>query len=196
MSHQELFERIAAVYPEDGEIMRSHHTVCEHGRFPFYQRFQLLRVVVHLPHKPVRFLYADDGTQLVKVASAQDVYEVNDREGLKLDASQVPAYLRFFLACTTTGLSALRLAEREEDALWVDAADYDSSLKPLKQQAMTLIHPALVTPLPDGGYRVVATAIEQRILKQLILRISVSGRVETDNQTVLLEDIPVPYMGF
>src|SRR5579872_2816896 len=97
MANEELIERIAAVNPGWVELIRAYTIRVERRPIPFYQRFQLLTVTVNVEGREMEFRYADDGTQLCVLRATPDhIYTVNRLEGLRLDAGQIPDYLRFF----------------------------------------------------------------------------------------------------
>lgn len=189
-----LLGRIAAAQPEQAETIRAHDWAAREEPTPFYGEVRVLHVLVRLPYKVLEFHYADDGRTARVLASPEDVYAVNRREQLRLPASHVPAYLRFFF-----GLFARKgpaIVEAANEARWFPLLDDETELKDRRAASEALIHPARVSPLPRGGYEAVATAIEQRTLLELVLAVSGDGQVVVAQRRTLVEGIPVPYLGF
>jgi len=159
---------------------------------PWYERFRLLKVLVRLPHKPVLFRYADDGQEIVLLGTSQAIYSVNAKEGLRLAANQVPAYLRYF--AENGEMSRTEIFEAPDEPRWLAAAAADPQMAQLKGAAQLLIHPVQVVPIGEA-FRAIATAIEDCQLLNLVLEVEADGRVREVSRSVLLEDVPVPYLG-
>jgi len=187
--------RITAVDPVHAETMGRQPTTLEVQPLPFYKRFRLLTANVSLPHKPLQFHYADDGTQAVYLSGApEEVYKVNTAEGLALTADQVAPYLRFFFSMA--GGPGRELVESPSDPPWLPASESDPPLKAKRAAASGKISPLQV--VPDGrGFRVTGTALQgdphftRADLVRLQLKVSPDGRVTIDTPTVLEENVPI-----
>jgi hypothetical protein len=187
--------RITAVDPVHAETMGRQPTTLEVQPLPFYKRFRLLTADVELPHKPLRFRYADDGTQAVYLSGApEEVYKVNHAEGLALTADQVVPYVRFFLS--VAGGPGRQLVERPSDVDWLPASENDPPLKAKRAAASGKIGPLQASPHGDG-FRVTGTAVQgdpyftHADLVRLQLKVSPDGRVTVDTPTVLEPALPV-----
>jgi hypothetical protein len=187
--------RIAAVDPVHAETMGRQPTTFEVQPLPFYRRFRLLTANVALPHRPLRFRYADDGSRAVTLnGTPEEVYQVNQAEGLALTADDVPAYVRFFL--DVAGGPGRELVESPSDPAWLPASDADPALKARRSAASGQIRPLQVSP--DGsGFRVTAIALQgdpnftRTDLVRLELRVSADGRITIAAPAVLQAEVPV-----
>ncbi len=189
MPNEEVIKRIAVVSPFWAETMREHPTRFEWQPIPFYSRFQLLVATVSLEFEDREFHYADDGSRLcVLRSSPEDVYEVNELEDLHLDAGQIPAYIRFFFDNLMS--PRLVIVDRSEEVPWFEPDLSDPDLRDLREQASSMIQPMRVTP--DGDeFRVTATALAGADLKAVELRAKRGGRIDLQEERVLVEDLPV-----
>src|SRR6185503_14811492 len=95
-------------------------------------------------------LYADSGSQLVYLSGKpEDLYRVNDLEGLSLGEGQVADYLRFFLATTTDAEGEEReLAQRPADLHWLPDTEQDPTLKAARSEASARLRPFAVSAAP------------------------------------------------
>jgi hypothetical protein len=187
--------RITAVDPVHAETMGQQPTTLEVEALPFYKRFRLLTANVALPHRPLRFRYADDGSRAVYLnGSPEAVYQVNAAEALALAADQVAPYLRFFL--DVAGGEGRQLVESAEDPAWLPASESDAALKARRAAATGQIRALQVAP--DGaGFRVTATVLQgdphftRADLVELPLTVGADGRVTLGTARVLQADVPV-----
>jgi hypothetical protein len=186
-----LLERIRAVDPVHADTMSRQPTTFTAEPLPFYRRFKLVRAAVSLPHRPLEFRYADDGEKAVPLTGKpEDVYRVNEAEGLALAEAQVADYVRFFVG-HTRGDEEREVAERPADLQWLPGTETDADLKAARARASGLLKPLAVSSA-GGGYRVTATVVEGRKLSELVLAVDVHGRVDVESARVLVPDLPVP----
>lgn len=186
-----LLERIRAADPVHADTMSRQPTTLTAEPLPFYRRFKLVRAAVSLPHRPLEFRYADDGAQAVPLTGKpEDVYRVNEAEGLALPEAQVADYVRFFVA-HTRGDEERAVAERPADLDWLSATETDADLKAARARASALLKPLAVSSA-GAGYRVTATVVEGKKLSELVLGVDTQGRVEVQSSKVLVPDLPVP----
>jgi hypothetical protein len=190
----QTLQRIEAVDPVHAGTIKEHRAATTFSRQPlgFYKRFQLVTVDVQLPHRALRFKYLDDGKVAVNVtpAAADDLYRVNQDESLSLDASQVPAYLRFFVENSEGGKR--RLVERAEDVQWLPATATDAALGAKKADAVKHLHAVKVVPSPEGFHTsAVVLASGQLVATESI--VSKNGKVLVVKQQAVAEALPVPF---
>ena len=187
-----LLERVRAADVVHGPSITDAATT-SHEDLPWYRRFRLLEVLLRLPHKPIVIRYADDGQEIVLLGSSYAIYGVNAREGLRLGAEHVSRYLRFFFA--NSEMARTQIVESPDEPMWLRHASEEPEMAQLKQVAQSLIRPMHVVPAGEGGYRVIITAIQDRRLLNMVLDVQADGRVSELSRSVLLENIPVPYLG-
>ncbi|HTS26638.1 MAG TPA: hypothetical protein VMH81_12250 [Bryobacteraceae bacterium] len=189
MANEEIIERIAEVNPVWAETMREHPTVFHWRPIPFYRKFQLLSATVNLRRRTAGYRYADDGSRLfILRATPEHIYQVNQLEGLQLDPSQVPDYVRFFFD-NLTG-PRIAIVERPEEAPWFEPPDDDPEIRARRADTASRIHPIRVTPEGDD-YRVEATGVAGSELVELDLGVKRDGHIDIRSQRTVLEDIPV-----
>jgi hypothetical protein len=185
-----LLERIRAADPVHADTMSRQPTTFTAVPLPFYRRFKLVRAAVSLPHRPLEFRYADDGARTVPLAGTpEDVYRVNEAEGLALAEAQVADYVRFFLAHTRCD-EEREVAERPADLHWLPGTETDADLKTARARASALLKPLAVSSA-GAGYRVTATVAEGNKLSELVIDVDAQGRVEVQSAKVLAADLPV-----
>lgn len=186
----ETLLRIAQVDPVHADTMSRQPTTFSVQPLSFYRRFKLLTADVMLPHRPIQFRYVDDGTQVVVLTGReQDLYAVNARESLSLEASQVPEYVRFFIA--NTGGTGRRVVETASDVPWRGDVDTSPELATKKAEATSRLKPLRVTPAAEG-FQAVALVLEDDTLHELTLDVRKDGHVETPRSQVVLSSLPVP----
>jgi len=195
MAKADLIKRIAAVDPVHAETMSENPTEFQLNPLPFYRRFQLLRATVDLPHKPIQVRYVDDGSRIIILQATPDrIYEINRVEDLRLEHGQISSYLHFFFE-NSSG-DPIHMVESEGDVNWLDASSQDPERKALREKAITLIHPAKITPLlGNQDYLVNATAIRGRNLTEISARVRQNGHVDILGERVLVPNAPVPEVG-
>ncbi|HLK65498.1 MAG TPA: hypothetical protein VKU19_18805 [Bryobacteraceae bacterium] len=190
MSDEELIERIAVVNPVWARLMRTNPTVFERQPVPFYHRFQLLSATVSLEDRDMEFHYADDGSRISILRATPDyVYAVNQQESLRLDAKDIPAYLRFFFDNVTE--PQITIVESTDEVPWISRVGSDPALQALKEQASAKIQPMRVAVSGADRFQVAATAMTGADLKELELTVQRDGRVDVTNERVVVEDLPV-----
>ncbi len=187
----QLLQRIAQVDPVHADTMSRTPTVFTTQELSFYKKYRLVKVEVRLPHRPLQFRYADDGAQAVNLlsGSTQAIYRVNEEEALALDASQVPEYLKFFVAHAEGGKR--KVVERAEDIFWLRATSTDKALGDKKADAVSKLKPVSVSTT-DKGFETVALLQEDKQLSECTYLVSKSGRVQVLEQQVVVENLPVP----
>jgi hypothetical protein len=185
-----LPERIRAADPVHADTMSRRPTALTAEPIPFYRRFKLVRAVVSLPHRPLEFRYSDDGVQAVPLTgNPQDVYRVNEAEGLALAEAQVADYVRFFVV-HTRGDEEREVAERPADLHWLPGTETDADLKAARARASALLKPLAVASA-GAGYRVTATVVEGNTLSEVVMGVDARGRVEVQSSKVLAASLPV-----
>ncbi|RKG72120.1 hypothetical protein D7W79_29450 [Corallococcus exercitus] len=189
----ETLQRIERVDPVHAGTIQQNLAATAFTRQPlgFYQRFQLVTVDVRLPHRALRFKYADDGKVAVNLtpATAEAIYKVNQDEALSLEAAEVPAYLRFFVENTEGGKR--RLVERAEDVQWLPATNTDAALGARKAEAVAKLHPVKVSDGPEG-FQASALVLVGNQLLACDFTVRKGGKVQLVNQQVAAESLPVP----
>jgi hypothetical protein len=186
----ETLLRIAQVDPVHADTMSRQPTTFSTQPLSFYGHFKLLTADVMLPHRPIQFRYMDDGRQVVVLTGReQDIYNVNAREKLSLDASQVPEYVRIFIA--NTGGTGRRVVESAADVPWRGDVDTTPALATKKAEASSRLQPLRVTPAAEG-FQVVALVLEDDTLHELTLAVRKDGHVDTTRSQVELSSLPVP----
>lgn len=184
-------DRIAAVDPVHADTMRRRPTTFVSETLPFYRRFGLVRATVELPHRPLVLDYADDGQQLVQLAGEpKDIYRVNGLDGLSLEASQVGAYLKFFLA-HSEGPNGSRLVERPADVPWLASSESDAVQKGLRAAATARLRPVEVTATP-GGFQASALVLKGSTLSLNVFQVDAKGTVRLRSTEPVSEKLPVP----
>ncbi len=190
MNKTDLIKRIALVDEAHAETMAEKPTNFKVESLPFYQKFKLLRATVNLPHRPIQFRYADDGSRIVVLDAGPDrIYEVNKLENLRLKDFDVLPYLRFFLE--NSGGKPVRIVEAEKEVNWLDGSSHEPEAQSLKARCASLIHPAKVAPSKEHGFFVNATGIRGRNLLEFSARVRPSGQVEPLGERVLAENLPI-----
>ncbi len=194
MSTRQILSRIAQVDPVHAATMEANPTTFSTERPPFYRRHAILSAQVRLRHKPLEFRYADDGKQLLVLGGTpQHIYQVNLKEGLRLEAESVPAYIRFFFA--NTGGRKMTLIERAEEVPWIREPTPDRASAKARESAIAQIEPVKVTRLSDGNFAVSATGLWESSFVRLNLRLTPDGNVEIQGQQILAPDLPVAAPG-
>ena len=187
-----LLARIRGVDPVHADTMSRQPTTFTVEPLPFYRSFKLVRADVELPHHPRQLLYGDSGSQLVYLSGKpDDLYRVNDLDGLALPEAQAAEYVRFFLATTQSGEGREReLAERPGDLHWLPGTEKDPLLQASRLEATARLQPLTVSAAP-GGYHVAVTVVEGQQLIELGLGVDARGRVVVESSRVVFEDLPV-----
>jgi hypothetical protein len=191
MTNTEMIKRIALVDEVHAETMMENPTDFKVESLPFYKKFKLLRVTVDLPHRPLQFRYADDGSRLIILdATPEHIYEINKLEDFELDRAHLVSYLRFFLA--NSGGDPMQIVETGREVNWLQLSSEDSERKALEDKGISLIHAARMTPLPDNaGFFANATGIRGRKLVEISVTVRTKGHVEIMGERVLVPDLPV-----
>ncbi|RKH40025.1 hypothetical protein D7X12_21990 [Corallococcus sicarius] len=190
----QTLQRIEQVDPVHAGTIKENLAATTFTRQPlgFYKRFQLVTVEVRLPHRALRFKYADDGKSAVNLtpATPEALYKVNQEEALTLEAAEIPAYLRFFVENTEGGKR--RLVERAEDVQWLPATNTDPTLTAQKDAAAAKLHPIQVT---DGeeGFKASAVVLVGNQLLACDFVIRKSGKVQLAKQQAVADALPVPF---
>jgi hypothetical protein len=184
-----MLERIKIVDPVHAETMSRQPTTFTTQPLPFYKNFKLVKASIRLPHRPLEFRYADNGSKAFYLSGAvEEVYRVNDEEALGLTEGQVVPYVRFFFASTDG--EKRRLVERPADVAWLPATEEDEALKAARADASQKIRPVTVSKVTNG-YRVLATALQGNRLLELSLVVSSNGRVRFESTKALADNLPV-----
>jgi hypothetical protein len=189
----QTLQRIAQVDPVHADTMSRQPTTFTSQPLSFYKRFKLLKAQVRLPHRELQFRYADDGQRVVNLSAGdpQSIYKINQDEGLALEASQVPEYVKFFVAHTEGGKH--QVVERAEDIHWLPDASTDAALSAKKADATAKLHPVQVSQGAEG-FEAVATVLMGSQLVETTFQVRKSGRVQPLKQQVVVEGMPVPYV--
>ncbi len=186
----ETLLRIAQVDPVHADTMSRQPTTFSTQPLSFYGHFQLLTADVMLPHRPIQFRYVDDGKQVIVLGGKeQDIYKVNARESLSLEASQVAEYVKFFVA--NTGGTGRRVVEKSADVPWRGDVDTTPELATKKAEVTSRLKPVQVSPGAEG-FQAVAYVLEDDILQELTLAVRKDGEVETVRSQEVLTSLPVP----
>lgn len=186
----ETLLRIAQVDPVHADTMSRQPTTFTTQPLSFYGRFHLLTADVMLPHRPIQFRYVDDGKEVVVLGGTdEDIYKVNAKEALSLQASQVPEYVRFFI--NNTGGTGRIVVEKPSDVPWRGDVDTTPELATKKAEASARLKPVRVTPGAEG-FQAVALVLEDDVLQELTLAVGKDGHVDTLKSQVVLSSLPVP----
>lgn len=184
-----MLTRLAKATPFHAEMATRHPTEVTIESLAFYRRFDWVRILIFLPHRPLVLSYADDGAQMLFLGgTADDVYRVNRAEALQLTEGMVAPYVRFFLAATRG--KSRTLAEQPSDVPWLPATECDEALKAARASASARLHPLQVSTESDR-YRVSATVVQEMRLIELSLNAARDGGVVVAGTTILMEDLPV-----
>jgi len=193
MAAASLIERIAGVDPAHAETIRSNPTTFAVEELPFYPRFRLVRAEVRLRSRPLLLRYADDGKAIVPLTGKpEEIYGLNRAEGLKLALPWVASYARFFLSCT--GGPKFTLRESAEGIRWLPAADSDPVQAERKRQVLEKLSPLTAFAVDTGGFAVTAVAQRDRSLVELVLRFTEDGEATSQQETMVVPVMPVPYV--
>lgn len=159
---------------------------------PFWPGIQVAAVEIDLGHKPLLYRYAVTPTQVLNLATAYDFQTVNLLAGFSVELNWVPLYLRFFLDVTDR---KIQLVDRADAPRWLANSAGDPVMGPIRSQAEALIHPIYVSP-EGATNRAIVTVIVNRGLYERAYDVTPLGEVTLASDTVLLEGLPVPYVGF
>jgi hypothetical protein len=190
--HDAILARLMQSDPYLAEL-RDKPMTLEIAEPPFWPGIQVAAVEIDLGHKPQVFRYAIDAAQVMNLATAYDFETVGLRAGLNLERNWVPVYLRFFVSVTDR---KLQIVERPDEPRWLPSSQSDPIDGPIRRAAAERIHPVYVD---DGAseYRAIATLIDSdRALHERNYKVTRTGSVELESDNVLMEDLPVPYVGF
>jgi hypothetical protein len=196
MTNTDLIKRIARVDEVHASTMAENPTEFKAESLPFYKNFKLLRVTVDLPHRPLQFRYADNGSRLILLDDKpENIYEINKMEDLHLKEPNVVPYLRFFFE--NSGGDHFRIIEGENEINWLDDSGHKQQSKGLREQVNSLIHPAKIAALPsDQGYFVNITGLRGQNLTEISTKVRHDGHVESLGERVLAPNVPVPQVAW
>ncbi len=192
MIPEDLMARIQAADPVQALTISTYPATSRETPMPPYRRFRLLQFVVTLPHKFVDLRYMTDGSQILGIGDPGSISRLNRAEELFLEPADVGAYVRFYLSSAVS--RSMVVIESPSDASWLPTAASDPAERAAKEQAEYLIRPVQVREAPDGAFDVALTAIDQRTLFLLRLRVRRDGVVQGLEGRALVEGVPVPYI--
>ncbi len=172
MKDPELVERIAAAEFDRAAILRAFPSEVTDVPTPFYRTARVVDVEVATEVGPIRYRYGLHGDAMVRLGDRpEQVFSLNDREGLRLSRDGVRPYVRFFF--DSVGDRKMRIVERESEIPWRKRGP-DEPEPPAPRPV-----PRQVSVEPFGpGFRAVATAAWNAALVELELDVASDGQVK------------------
>jgi hypothetical protein len=184
-----MIQRIAELDPVHGGIVAQTPGDLHVTPLPFYSRHSLVTARLPLANPPLTLFYVDDGEGLTRLdGRPATLYALNARDNLNLRPAGLPAYVKFFLFCSS-GFK-VSVVEIAEDFRWQGSLDAAQAAR--RNQALSHVEPLRVVAFEEGkAYRVIVHAIHARQLVRLELDVSANGAVEVLKRDVLVPDLPL-----
>lgn len=180
---KKLAAKIEKIDPQTAAMLAANPVTVETQKRTPWPKVQVLILTVHLPHGPVVLRYADDGTNVRRLAHARDLEDECELQKTELDKNAAELYARLHFAVQNQ-----RPLEHERDLPWLtNATAHD------KKKVAGALTPLAIRTTPRG-FAVVTHTLDGKELQRVELELDRKGRtLEVSHRTVLTA-LPVAYL--
>lgn len=155
---------------------------------PFYTRYKLFRLVNYATMPVFSLMYLSSGEDFIAVdGTAQPIYDVNQKDPIRLNEMNVIPYLDFFFGNVQGSEGDVFLIKDPKRMPFLESLSMEQ-----RQSVIATFKPLRVSHEPEGPYKVKGTIYYGGGLIAATILVFPDGRLAFEEQSLLLSGIHFP----